>query len=147
MLSRPIPAGVARGAVIKAYTDTCAQTCISGEHILTQLKFRTEDLLPTSHRILGVTGKYANILGILLVRVEHRGRSAPTAVYICKNIKGFFLCAKVQSEVGVLPVGYPNARCVGVTTAPPNTTVRTGVGKTAAASRTAVAVAATGNKD
>ena len=92
---------------LEVYTDTCAQTCVSGRYVLSKLNMDERDLVPTSHNIMGVSGKYLDILGILTVKFDYRDCSSYAAVYICNDIIGFFVSPKVQVDLGILPTGYP----------------------------------------
>ena len=113
---------------ITACTDTGAQTCASGPDILHDLQLDREYLVPTSHKIIGVTQSPMNILGVILVKIEARGKVTHQVVYVSNNIKGFFLSEKTQSDLGILPPSYatPNtfqidASLNNVCTAPQNT--------------------------
>ena len=44
-----------RNTYLPAFTDTCAQTCVAGETLLDQLDLSPNVLMPTTHRIVGVT--------------------------------------------------------------------------------------------
>ena len=98
-----------RSVKVIAYTDTCAQTCVAGESFLHSLSFVPENLLKTSHKIKGVSEKYLDILGVLLVNIDYNGQSTSAAVYICRNIRGFFVSAKVQKEIGIISSNYPHS--------------------------------------
>ena len=64
-------------------------------------------LIPTSHRIIVVTGKNVDIKGVLLLEINYKEKTSQNVVYVCKNVKGFFLSTKTQKELGILPLGYP----------------------------------------
>ena len=93
---------------VQALTDTCAQTCISDEGLLEKLNFSKDYLRKTSHRIIGVTGDQVHVKGSLLAEIEYNGRIWPTVIYIASGINGLFISKKVQVELGLLPVAYPD---------------------------------------
>ena len=93
---------------IQCLADTGAQTCASGPELLRVLNLHEKYLIPTSHRIVGVTQSFMDIIGVALVQIEVNGRTTNQAVYISKNIKGFFLSEKAQMELGILPPCYPS---------------------------------------
>ena len=95
------------GALIACLTDTGAQTCASGPEILKQLNIHEKYLIPTSHRIVGVTQTMMNILGVLLVKIVVGDKFTCQAVYVSNNIKGFFLSEKAQIDLHIIPDSYP----------------------------------------
>ena len=95
-------------ATALAFTDTCAQTCIAGVVILRHMNVDQRSLIPTKHRIMGVTKSNLDICGILLAKIEYSGCSAYTAVYICNGVDGLFLSPKIQADLGILAKDYPN---------------------------------------
>ena len=106
----PPKKNVRRSIDITAFTDTCAQTCIAGVEVLQKLNFKEENLIPSSHIIKGVTGKQVDIMGVLLAVMSYSGKSSHAAIYVCKNISGFFISPKVQKEIGILPSTYPDVQ-------------------------------------
>ena len=68
-------------------------------------------LLPTSHRIIGVTGKCLDIMGVIISEIKFN-KVTNNVVYVCDNVKGLFLSVKAQIELGLLPDGYPNVDCL-----------------------------------
>ena len=86
----------------------CSDLRICGEEILSILHLQEIYLIPTSHKIAGVTGKYIDILGVILAEIVYNELSSHTVIYVGKGIRGFFLSPKVQTDIGILPNGYPN---------------------------------------
>ena len=99
------PHSIRNDVTLEAFTDTCAQTCVCGEEILSILHLQEIYLIPTSHKIAGVTGKYIDILGVILAEIEYNELSSHTVIYVGKGIRGFFLSPKVQTDIGILPNG------------------------------------------
>ena len=96
---------------LMAFTDTCAQTCISDSEILRTLNIPRHLLIPTSHRIIGVTGDDVHILGVIMLEFRFLGEVTVHVVYICDNVKGLFLSIRAQVELGILPEHYPKTSC------------------------------------
>ena len=70
---------------IKAFTDTCAQTCTSGPKILEQLQCPASFLIPTSHGIHGITKNPLEIMGTLLLLSKAGVRQTCQVVYVAKK--------------------------------------------------------------
>ena len=104
--------------VLRAFTDTCAQTCVSGVNMLHALNLSQDMVIPTSHQILGVTKRKLNIVGIVLVTVKFNATEWKTPVYISKDVNGFLLSETVQRELGIISRSYPdvNSSCATITT-------------------------------
>ena len=94
------------GVSVSCYTDTGAQTCACGPELLDTLNLNVRYLIPTSHRIIGVTQSFMHIIGIALVKIEAAGRMTNQVVYINKNISGFFLSQSAQADLGIIPKRY-----------------------------------------
>ena len=94
--------------VMRAFTDTCAQTCVAGREILTRTKMSQSWLIPTSHSIKGVTDQRLTILGLMLVEISLHSKSTYAVLYICENVKGLFLTESVQKRLGIISSSYPN---------------------------------------
>ena len=93
---------------LMCFTDTGAQTCACGPEILDHLGIDSKHLIPTSHRIVGVTQSLMEILGVLLLRIEAGGKATHQVVYVSKNINGFFLSEQSQIDLGIIPASYPS---------------------------------------
>ena len=97
-------------ASVDVYTDTCAQTCIAGEALLHEINVDRSSLIPTSHRIVGVTKQPLDVLGVLLAKVEYAGNVAHMAIYVCDGVDSLFLSRRVQSCLGIISEDYPCAQ-------------------------------------
>ena len=92
----------------RAFTDTCAQTCVAGRGLMLKFKLKEDMLIQTSHQIKGVTNQSLNILGILLVELSFKEAKTYGVFYICDNVKGIFLSESVQKRLGIISNAYPN---------------------------------------
>ena len=61
---------VPRATVIVACADTGAQTCSSGPEILALLNCPEQYLIPTSHKIRGITNSHLELMGALLLHIR-----------------------------------------------------------------------------
>ena len=75
-------------AVLSAVADTGCQTSTSGIGILKALNIPARFLIPTKHRIIGITDTSLKILGVLLLKIECNGRSTNQMVYVSSNASG-----------------------------------------------------------
>ena len=103
----PVMTQIRNGISVNACADTGAQTCASGPDLLKALNIDEKYLIPTSHKIVGVTQSHMDIMGVLLVRIQAAGRESQQVVYISRNIKGFFLSEQTQIDLGILSPQYP----------------------------------------
>ena len=92
----------------KAFTDTCAQTCVAGRDLMVKFRLNKGMLIETSHQIKGVTNEALNILGILLVEISFKGAKTYGVIYVCDNVNGIFLSENVQKRLGIISKSYPN---------------------------------------
>ena len=92
----------------KAFTDTCAQTCVAGPELMVKFGMNEGMLIKTSHQIKGVTKQSLHILGILLVELGFKSTETYGVIYICKNVDGVFLSEAVQKRLGIISEAYPN---------------------------------------
>ena len=93
--------------VTRAFTDTCAQTCVAGKGFLMQVKMTKDMLIPTSHKIKGVTDQHLQILGLLLVEICFKSSKTFGVFFICDNVEGVFLSESVQKRLGIISDAYP----------------------------------------
>jgi hypothetical protein len=92
---------------VDAYADSGAQTCACGIDTLRYLGIAESDLIPTSHRILGVTSTAMDIAGVLLAKVSVNDSCTRQVIYVSRNTKGFFLSEKALRDLGSLPPSFP----------------------------------------
>ena len=59
-----------------AITDTGCQTCMAGEQLLSMLKLRRNDLIPTRVTMVGVTQHSLKLLGAIQVKIKFMGQSS-----------------------------------------------------------------------
>ena len=70
-----------------SFADSGAQTCSSGPEILDLLNCPDEYIIPTSHRICGITNSALDIRGVLLLHIRVGKEETRQVVYIANNSK------------------------------------------------------------
>ena len=98
---------------IQAIADTGCQTCTIGKEILQVLHCPENYMVPTSHRIVGITASSLGIIGAILLRIELKGRTTMQMVYISERIKGkeLYLSETALKELDVIPESFPYPSC------------------------------------
>ena len=92
---------------LTAVADTGAQTCHSGPAILEHLGIERRHLVPTSHRIQGVTQSNLNIWGVLLAKITVGNVSTNQVIYICENARGLYLSESALRGLGCISPSFP----------------------------------------
>ena len=96
-------------ASVQFLADTGAQTCACDINVMRSLGLKAQDLLPTSHNLLGATKNRLNILGAALVEISRSTHeSTRVMMYICSNISGAYLSESAQIDIGIIPQQFPH---------------------------------------
>ena len=83
-------------------------TCTAGIDVLRHL-CPVEYLVPTRHRIVGITESSLHIIGMALLHITtESGGETRQVVYISENIKGLYLSETALKELGVIDPDFPN---------------------------------------
>ena len=93
---------------IDSFADSGAQTCSSGPEILQHLNCPEKYLIPTSHRIKGITQNGLRIKGVLLLHIQLGNRESRQVVYVSENSSGFYLSESALIDLGLLPSTFPS---------------------------------------
>ena len=91
-----------------AVADTGCQTTTAGIDMLKLLNIPKRFLIPTSHRILGITDTKLRIIGALLLRIKHNQRTTMQMVYISENVSGLYLSETACKELGIVDENFPD---------------------------------------
>ena len=94
---------------LTAVTDTGCQTSTAGEDIMQKLGIKQRHLIPTCHRIIGITDTRLKILGVVMLQIELNGNLTRQMVYISSNSSGLYLSETALKELGVIDKGFPNS--------------------------------------
>lgn len=92
---------------VTAYADSCCQTCTAGTDLLEQIGVPESYLVPTRHRIVGITNSALDISGALLLRIEVAGKITRQMVHVSRNTHGLYLSERAMLDLGLLPEGFP----------------------------------------
>jgi len=94
---------------LSAFADSCCQTCTAGEEFLNQLKYPSNSLITTSHRIVGITDDSLGVMGAVMVKFYFNGRTSRQMVYISNNVEGLFLSQKALQDLDILSENFPHS--------------------------------------
>jgi len=73
-----------------AYIDAGAQIYARGPDIADEIGLRTEELVPTSHSINGITQSSVHVSAAFCAKISSNSRTTCQQVYVTYNISGFF---------------------------------------------------------
>ena len=93
---------------VEAYADTCCQTCTAGVDFINLIGCPESYLVPTSHRIIGITASSLNIIGSVLLRIEVGGKVTRQMVHISRNCHGLYLSETALMDLEVIPRTFPD---------------------------------------
>ncbi len=99
----------------KGLADTGCQTCTAGVDFLDQIKCPVSYLVPTSHRINGITSAGLGIIGSALVRFQIGNRVTRQMVHVSENIRGLYLSETALLKLGVIHRDFPQQDAEGCT--------------------------------
>ena len=92
---------------IAAVTDTGCQTSTAGMDILKKLGIKERYLIPTCHRIIGITDTRLRIHGVLMLEMEYNHRMSRQMVYVSSNSSGLYLSETACKELGLVHTNFP----------------------------------------
>ena len=78
--------------VTTAVTDTGCQTSTAGTDFMQTMGMSERHLIPTCHKIVGITDTRLVILGVAMLEIEANGLSTKQMVYISSNSSGLYFC-------------------------------------------------------
>ena len=93
---------------IDALADTGCQTCTAGEEFLDMLNCPRDYILPTRHKIVGITNDQLGIIGAVFLRMELRGRTTRQIVYISQKVTGLFLSESALKDLQLINKNFPD---------------------------------------
>ena len=92
---------------IRALADSGCQTCTAGKELLDILDCPESFLVPTSHRIMGITKDSLGIIGALLLRIEVNGEVTRQMVHISEKTRGFYLSESALKDLKMISESFP----------------------------------------
>ena len=91
-----------------AVTDSGCQTCSAGTDFLKDIGCPEAYLVPTSHRIVGITTSSLDIIGAVFLRIEVEGRITRQMVHISRNTHGLYLSETALPDLGLVHADFPH---------------------------------------
>ena len=88
---------------IPAFADTGAQTCSSGPEIQRLLGYPDGYLMPTIHRIRGITNNRFHVKSVLFLRVRVASKETRHVVFVADNTSGLYLLQNALKDLDVAP--------------------------------------------
>ena len=136
--------GSRKGAFIsqntKGLSDTGCQTCTAGTDFLQHIGCPRSYLIPTSHRISGITKAGLDIIGSVMVRFEIGGEVSRQMVHISERIHGLYFSETALKQLGVIHRDFPQQEtscvCISCAGVSPTTSCCTDDGAEACLERT-----------
>ena len=98
--------GTRKGAfsthTIEALCDTGCQTSIAGEEFLKHIDCPYEYLVPTNHKIMGITDTSLGIIGAVMLRINYKKQTTRQMVYISSKVDGLFLSEEALKDLTLI---------------------------------------------
>ena len=95
---------------VQGLADTGCQTCTAGLDFIELMGCPKSYLVPTSHKIRGITKSGLGIIGSIMVRFDVGGRKTRQMVHVSDNIRGLYLSETALMELGIIHRNFP--QCV-----------------------------------
>ena len=77
--------GIHKPLMVEVVADSGCQTCSAGIDVLQRIGCPESYLVPTNHRIAGITNSLLDIAGSVFLRIEVGGRVTRQMVHVSKN--------------------------------------------------------------
>ena len=100
--------GAFKQRTTKGLADSGCQTCTAGVDFLSEVGCPLSYLVPTSHRINGITHTGLNILGSVMIRFEIGDKETRQMVHISENTRGLYLSETALKKLGVIHGDFPD---------------------------------------
>ena len=94
---------------IEAVADSGCQTCSAGIDVIEQVGCPESYLVPTSHRIVGITTSSLDIVGSVFLRIEVAGKITRQMVHVSRNTRGLYLSEKALKDLGLVSEDFPRS--------------------------------------
>ena len=99
--------GMFQSRTVSAVADSGCQTSTAGVEFLEEIGCPIEYLVPTVHRIVGITSSSLDIIGSALLRIEVGGQVTRQMVHISKNARGLYLSESALKDLKLLSENFP----------------------------------------
>ncbi len=111
----------------RSLADSGCQTCTAGLDFVEEIGCPMSYLVPTTHKIHGITKSGLDIVGSLMMRFDINGKETRQMVHVSRNIRGLYLSETALKDLGVIHRDFPhhtqdleeseNLACMGVSSA------------------------------
>ena len=95
------------GIVDPSLVDTGAQLCSITKKSAARLGFTKEDLLPTEMKIRGASGKFLNLEGCLLAKIQFGNATSYQVMYVVDTPSGSVLSREALMDLGLISRSFP----------------------------------------
>jgi hypothetical protein len=92
---------------VDAIADTGCQTCTAGIDFLEEIGCPQSYLVPTSHRIIGITAASLGIIGAVMLRLEYDGQVTRQMVHISVHAKGLYMSRTACEDLKLISADFP----------------------------------------
>ena len=103
--------GSRRGAykphTVSTLADSGCQTSTAGVDLLEEIGCPITYLIPTTHRIMGITKLSLDLIGSVLLRIEYGGVITRQMVHISRNTNGLYLSKTALMDLGLIARNFP----------------------------------------
>ena len=93
---------------ISSIVDTGCQTTTSGIGLLEALRMSENMLVPTKHRIVGITDTSLEIIGSVFIQIQYNGATTKQW-FILRNTSGLYLSESACKDLKVVHPEFPNS--------------------------------------
>ena len=109
--------GIYNPVSITALADTGCQTCTISQDMLPSLNCPIEYLIPTRHRIIGITDTSLGIVGAIMLRINVHKKTTRQMVFVSSKVKGFFLSESALKDLEIVDETFPGTKSNAARTA------------------------------
>ena len=103
--------------VISAIADTGCQTTTSGIGLLKVLGMTENMLVPTRHRIVGITDTRLEVIGSVFVQIQYNNATTRQMVHISRNSSGLYLSEHACKDLDIVHPDFPHCSMSAMSTA------------------------------
>ena len=92
--------GLHKSHTVTSLADSGCQTTTAGVDFLESIGCPQSYLIPTSHQIIGITSSSLHLLGAVMIRFDHNGKTARQMVHIPSKLHGLYLSKHCSEAAG-----------------------------------------------
>lgn len=96
-----------RSTPVTAIADSGCQTCTAGLDFLPLMGCTASDVIPTNHRIVGITNSPLGIIGVLFATLNLGTRKSHQMIYISRNCHGLYLSQTAMKDLAIIDDSFP----------------------------------------